>query len=58
MGFGGLGGRIVLICETYSGTPTPSVLGGLYGRDRNGGTYSPTTQTTRSASGEFTLITL
>lgn len=60
-GQGGHGGRIVLICETYSGTPpTPNVLGGLQGRsyDGNTGSFVPAVSTTRAASGEYTLIRL
>jgi hypothetical protein len=58
-GQGGHGGRIVLICETYSGTPpTPNVLGGLIGRgyDGSSSTFVPSVANSRSASGEYTLI--
>lgn len=57
-GLGGHGGRIVLICESYTGTPTMDVIGGLDGRDHTGSAFSPTTQTTRGASGEASLIIL
>ena len=60
-GGGGHGGRVVLICETYSGTPpTPNVQGGLQGRSHDGdtGSFVPAVSTTRAASGEYTLIRL
>lgn len=56
-GLGGQGGRIFIVCDTYSGTvPTPTLLGGLEGRTATGGGFTPSSPSTRAASGEFTFI--
>jgi len=59
LGSGAGGGRILIICDSYVGTPpNMDVRGGLNGRSSVAGTLTPSTQTTRGPSGEATFISL
>lgn len=58
-GTGGMGGRVVIICDTYEGTPpVPNLIGGLDGRFNLDGVFTPPTAASRGATGVYTFISL
>lgn len=53
-GDAGWGGRVIIICDTYSGTPVvPNVTGGLRGRDSVGGTLTPSSPAASGNNGDY-----